>query len=574
MKTLLPYLKRYTKETILAPLFKLFEVALELLVPIIVASIVDTGIGEKNKGYIIGMCSLLALLGAMGLALALVAQFFAARAATGFAAGVRRALFEKILSLSPKDTDRLGASALITRLTGDVNQVQTGLNLTLRLLLRSPVVVFGAAIMAFIVDKRSSIPFFVAIPILFVAVFVIMLYGVPLFMKVQAKMENVVNLTRENLSGVRVIRACCREEREYADFEKVNRTHARAKTVSGTVSALLNPITFVIVNIAVIILLSNGSDRVYKGEITQGQVVALYNYMAIILTELIKFADLVINITKSVSSAKRIGLVLNTKSSMEYGNETVEEYDYAFELDGVSLRYSADSEYVLEDISLRAEKGQRLGVIGITGSGKTSLISLIARLYDCTSGSVRVFGKDVKSFKEGELSSHIGLAGQYAELFYGTVRENIALGRGQLTDEDINTALEISQSSEFVNKLSQGTEFLIEEKGRNLSGGQRQRLNIARALAGQPQILILDSSTSALDYLTAKKLEEALSQLPEETTVITVSQRVNAVYSCDRIAVLDGGRIAGVDTHSELYDKCPVYREICLSQGFGREGAL
>lgn len=574
VKTLLPYLKRFTKETIIAPLLKLFEVALELLVPIIVAGIIDVGIANGDKGYVFTMCGVLVLLGALGLAFALTAQYFAAKAAVGFSGAVRSALFDKILSLSAKDTEKLGASALITGMTGDVNQVQTGLNLTLRLLLRSPVVVFGAAAMAYAVDKDSSAPFLISIPILFLLVFVIMLYGIPLFMKVQKKLEKTVLLTRENLSGARVVRGFNISEKEKEGFGKANREHSRAKIVSGAVSSLLNPMTFVVVNIAIIALLSNSADFVNKGELKQGEVVALYNFMALILTELIKFADLVINITKSISSAKRIGTVLKITPSVSYGELEIDtDSDYAIEFNNVTLNYTEDAEPALKGIDLKITKGKKVGVIGVTGSGKSSLVSLISRLYDPTHGSVSLFGKDIKEYTQSSIFTSVGFARQTSDLYSGSIRDNLKMRKADLSEEEIAEVLEISQSAEFVKKLDEGADFVLEEKGKNLSGGQKQRLNIARALVGSPPIVILDNSTSALDYLTASRLNSALERLPEDTTVISVSQRVNAVSDCDIIAVLYEGELKGVGSHAELFESCAEYREICVSQGYGKGGA-
>lgn len=575
MKRLFTYMKKYSIESVLAPLFKMLEAMLELIVPIVVASIIDMGIGKGDTGYVVKMCLLLLLMGAVGLAFSITAQYFSAKAACGFAADVRSALFSKIQSFSFSQLDKEGSATLITRMTSDVNQVQTGVNLTLRLLLRSPFVVFGAMIMAFAVGAKASsatASFAVLIPTLFVVTFIVLLAGIPTYRKAQDKLDKVTLDLRSNLEGARVIRAFGLEDSEREKFGLSVRVFKRFQLAAGRVSGLLNPLTFVIVNIAVIALLKNGAKEVDGGAITQGELVALYNYMTQILVELIKMANLIITVTKSVACAGRISAIMEKTADM-----TVEKSDADEETDGapavafkgVSFGYSGASNEVLKDISLSVECGETLGIIGGTGSGKSTLVGLIARFYDVNDGSVEINGRDVRSFEPDELRKRIGYAAQKAVFFRGTVRDNVKWGKPTATDAEVMSALETAQIASIVNEKDGGLSSKIEQGGRNLSGGQRQRLNVARAIVGKPEILILDDSSSALDRATDAALRKALQTLDYSPTVFIVSQRVESIEACDRIAVLDGGRLVGVGTHNSLYKSCDIYREICDSQKGG-----
>ena len=568
MKKLLIYLKDNKKECVLGPLFKLLEASLELLVPLVVAALIDKGIGGAGKadvGFIVKMALLLVAFGAVGLAFSLTAQFFAAKAATGFTARVRNALFRHIGRLSYTQLDGVGTSTLITRMTSDMNQVQTGLNLTLRLLLRSPFVVFGAAVMAFTVDVRAALVFAVAIPLLSVVVFGIMLLCIPLYKSVQAKLDRVVSRTRENLIGVRVIRAFCKEKEETERFKEETGELALSQRVVGRISALLNPLTYVMINLAIIALIYTGALRVEAGLLTQGAVVALYNYMSQILVELIKLADLIINITKSIACAKRISAVFDIPAGQEQTDGTPDGGEAAVEFKNVSFKYGA-GENVLSDISFTAQQGQTVGIIGGTGSGKTSLINLIPRFYDASEGCVFVDSRDVRSYNPDALRAKIGIVPQKAVLFKGTVAENLRWGDSSAADDALKTALKAAQAYEIIESRPEGLDAPVEQGGKNFSGGQRQRLTIARALVRRPEILILDDSASALDFATDAALRKAISELDWHPCVFIVSQRTASIMHADIILVLDDGRLVGKGTHSQLLEGCETYREIYDSQ--------
>ncbi len=572
MKKLLKYLTgNYLKETILSPLFKMAEALLELFVPIVVAAVIDTGIANGDGGYVVKMCLLLAGLGLVGLGFSVTAQYFAAKAAAGFAKNVSHALFAHIQTLSYSDLDEAGTSTLITRMTSDLNQVQSGVNLTLRLLLRSPFVVFGAMIMAFTIDLPSALIFAAAIPILAAVVFGIMLASIPMYGKVRARLDKVLGKTRENLTGVRVIRAFCMEDEEIGAFREQNEALTREQKSVGRISALMNPLTFAIINIAVIVLIHTGAVRVDAGALTQGAVVALYNYMSQILVELIKLANLIINITKSAACARRISDALESGGNTEQGTEKdgVSGCGYAVEFRGAALKYRGAAERSLSGIDFAAERGSTIGIIGGTGSGKTSLVNMIPRFYDAEEGGVYVNGVNVKDYDTEALRGKIAVVPQKAMLFKGTVRENMRWGNENATDEEIFKALEIAQAKEIVEGKEGGLDYVIEQGGRNLSGGQRQRLTIARALVKKPEILILDDSASALDFATDAALRGALRRL-EGVTVFIVSQRTSSIQHADKIIVLDDGEAVGIGTHAELLESCEIYREIYESQ-FKRE---
>ena len=573
MKKLLVYLKEYRIASILGPMFKLTEALLELFVPLVIANIIDSGIANGDNAYIIKMCLLLILLGAVGLACSVTAQYFAAKASVGFTKKVRRALFVHIQSLSFSELDSLGNATLITRMTSDMNQIQTGVNLALRLLLRSPFVVFGAVIMAFTINSEISLIFVAAVILLSAVVFGIMLWCIPLYKKVQSRLDRVLSITRENLTGARVIRAFCREESETADFKDANGLLTDKQKYVGRISALMNPLTYVIINLAIIALIRRGAVEVNLGILTQGEVVALYNYMSQILVELIKLANLIINITKSVACANRVQAVLETGGKTEevsYGFCSSEaKTDCAVEFDNVTLRYHRDSDEALSDISFKVKKGETVGIIGGTGSGKTSLAGLIPRFYDATKGKVEVDGTDVKNYAQKELRAKIGIVPQKAVLFAESIRDNMLRGNSHATDSEIYEALEAAQARDIADSKG-GLDFKIEQGGKNLSGGQRQRLTIARALVRKPEILILDDSSSALDFATDKRLRAALKNLPYSPTVFIVSQRTSSIAHADKIVVLDDGKIAGIGTHGELLKSCAVYKEIHDSQ-FKRE---
>lgn len=568
MKKTLSYLKSYKKECILAPLFKLLEACFELFVPLVIADIIDIGISGGNKGYVWGRVGILALLAVCGLAFAITAQYFAAKAAVGFASKLRHALFTRIQSLSYADTDKLGTSTLITRMTADVEQVQQGVNMVLRLLLRSPFVVFGAAIMAFTVDAKSAVTFAVTIPVMSAAVMTIMLITIPLYKKVQAKLDSLLGITRENLSGVRVIRAFRKENAEYERFVSTNGDLTRSQKFVGRISALMNPLTYVLINCGVIALIWVGALRVNSGTISQGQVVALYNYMSQILVELVKLAMLIITLTRAVACAKRVDGVLTTENSMTENGDKEQKHTVIggdIEFDGVDLTYPEAGAPSLSGVNFYAPSGSTVGVIGGTGSGKTSLVNLIPRFYDVTKGSVKVGGTDVQKLDAETLRKNIGIVPQRAALFKGTIRSNLLWGKEDATDEELWEALKTAQA-ENVALDKGGLDAEVEQEGRNFSGGQRQRLTVARALVRKPKILILDDSASALDLKTDAALREAISKLDYKPTVFIVSQRAAAVMNAQLIVVLDEGAVVGMGTHDELMKTCPAYEEIYSSQ--------
>lgn len=572
MKKLLCYLKEYKKESVLGPLFKLLEATLELFVPLVVAAIIDTGIGNQDRGYVVKMCLVLVLLGLIGLAFSVTAQYFAAKAAVGFVTTIRHVLFGHIQKLSYAELDTQGTSTLITRMTSDMNQVQNGVNLTLRLLLRSPFVVIGAMVMAFTIDVKAALVFAVGIPALAVVVFGVMLACIPLYRKVQNRLDKVLGLTRENLTGVRVLRAFCKEEEQEAEFQKQNQTLTDTQKFVGRISALLNPLTYVIINVAIIALIWIGAIRVDMGIITQGAVVALYNYMSQILTELIKLANLIINITKSVACGNRIQSVLEVEPSVKDGAATVSgdgeagksAYSVVFEHAGI--RYPDAAQEAVSDITLNVRPGETIGIIGGTGSGKSSMVNLIPRFYDCSSGAVYVDGRNVCTYGLTELRDKIGVVPQKSVLFAGTIRSNMQWGKPDATDEEIFAALEIAQAKDVVSKKEKGLDTEVEQGGKNFSGGQRQRLTIARALVKQPEILILDDSSSALDFATDAALRMAIGSMKHKPTLFIVSQRTSAIQYADKIVVLDDGSVVGIGTHEELMNTCEVYREIYDSQ--------
>ena len=569
MKQLLVYLKDYKKESILGPLFKLLEASFELIVPLVVASMIDVGIAGSNKGYIVKMCLIMAILGLIGLICSVTAQFFAAKAAVGFATRLRHGLFAHIQSLSFSQMDQEGTSTLITRMTSDINQVQSGVNLVLRLFLRSPFIVFGAMIMAFTVDVKAALVFVVVIPVLSVIVFGIMLISIPLFKKVQARLDQVLGITRENLTGVRVIRAFGEEEHEIRKFDEGTDALKHMQMVAARFSALMNPLTYVVVNGGLIVLIYVGAIRVETGLLTSGQVVALVNYMSQILVELVKLANLIITVTKAVACGNRIQSILEIPAGMEQGTIKEKEENAisgTVEFDHVSLRYYEGGEEALTDIHFKANKGDVIGVIGGTGSGKSSLVNLIPRFYDVERGSVKVDGRDVREYSLEELRDKIGMVMQKAVLFHGTIRDNLKWGNEEASDDELWEALRIAQAEEFVLKKEKQLDEMIEQEGRNLSGGQKQRLSIARALVKKPEILILDDSASALDYATDASLRKALREMPGETTVFIVSQRASSLMHADTIIVLDDGDVAGMGTHEELLKNCQVYQEIYYSQ--------
>ncbi len=582
MKKLLIYLKAYRKEACLAPLFKMLEAVFELFVPLVIKGIIDYGIAAQDRMYCLRMGLLLLLLAVIGLAMATTAQWFSARAAAGFAAKIKQVLMEHIQKLSYTELDTIGTSTLITRMTSDVNQVQTGTNLVLRLFMRSPFIVFGSMIMAFTIDFQAALIFVITIPLLSIVVFGIMLSSIPLYKKVQAQLDKVLGITRENLTGVRVIRAFNKEEEEIGHFKAENEQFTKLQMFVGKISALMNPLTFVIVNSAILVLVWTGAWRVEGGILTQGAVVALVNYMSQILVELIKLADLIINITKAVACGNRIQKVLDVEPSMANGSEkcivdqpnavNAKSAAPAVDFDHVSLTYVGAGAPSLTDIDLHVTAGQTVGIIGGTGSGKTSVVNLIPRFYDATEGTVRVFGKPVQAQDIETLRSQIAVVPQKAVLFAGTIRENMRWGKEDATDEEIMEALAIAQATEVVQKKEGGLDAFIEQGGKNLSGGQRQRLTIARALVRKPRILILDDSASALDFATDAALRKAIREMKDAPTVFIVSQRTSSIRFADQILVLDDGHSVGVGTHDELLKSCSVYQEIYDSQYKKTEG--
>lgn len=622
MKSLLSFLKHYKKETILAPLFKLLEATFELLVPLVMTQIIDVGIANQDRSYVIKMCLLMVTLGIIGLVCSFTAQFFSAKAAVGVSTKLRHALFAHIQSLSFTELDTMGTSTLITRMTSDVNQVQNGVNMTLRLFLRSPCVVFGAMIMAFTIDVKSAVVFVVTIPLLSIVVFGIMAFTMPLYKKTQAGLDKILGITRENLTGVRVIRAFNKEEEELERFEESNHALTAMQKHVGKISGLMNPLTYVIVNGATVLLIWQGAFRVDTGAITQGELVALVNYMSQILVELVKLANLIVTITKALASANRVDAVMSQKSSMPdaalavttcsqntreaagavtaishntektldsvtagsqntakamensngckhdaYSQDSLAaNTDEAVRFEHVSLTYKNAGEESLTDIDFSVKKGETIGIIGGTGSGKTSLVNLIPRFYDATKGRVLINGIEVKDYPIHTLRDKIGVVLQKATLFKGTIRENLLWGNENATDELLDKALEVSQAKEFVEKKEDGLETKVAQGGKNLSGGQRQRLTIARALVKEPEILILDDSASALDFATDARLRKAIREMDGNMTVFIVSQRTSSIMHADKIIVMDDGEVAGIGTHEELLNNCAVYREIYQSQ--------
>ncbi len=569
MRKLLVYLKDYKKECILAPLFKMLEASFELIVPLVMASLIDKGIGYGDYQYVYKACFLLIILGMIGLACSVTAQYFSAKAAVNFATNLRHSLFEHLMGLSFTEIDTLGTSTMITRITSDVNQAQTGVNMFLRLFLRSPFVVFGAMIMAFTIDFKAALIFVCAIIGLSLVVFGIMAFNIPMLMEVQKKLDSVLMTTRENLTGVRVIRAFCKEENEISIFRGKNESLTKKQKTSGNLSALMNPITYILINLAIVVLIYSGAIEVSAGNITQGQVVALYNYMSQILVELIKLANLIVTINKAIACGNRISEVFEIQSSMEEYSGKKEKVnvnpDEIITFNHVSLQYQGTADESLSDISFSVKRGQTVGIIGGTGCGKSSLVHLIKRFYDATKGEVLINGINVKQYKGDELRKLIGIVMQKAVLFHGTIRDNLYWGKENATEEDCENAIELSQSLDVVNKKG-GLEAEVEQNGRNFSGGQKQRLSIARTLIGKPDILILDDSSSALDYATDAALRKAIRKLPNNPTVLIVSQRTSSIQFADFILVLDDGKLAGKGTHEELLENCEVYREIYESQ--------
>lgn len=565
MSPVIKMLGKYKKEAVLSPLFKLLEALFELFVPIVVASLIDIGIGNADKGYAVKMFFLLVLLAVIGLCFSITAQYFAAKAAVGVGTRLRSVLFKKIQSLSFSELDSIGTSTMITRMTSDVNQVQSGINMFLRLFMRSPFIVFGAMIMAFTIDFQAALVFVCAIPVLAVVVFAIMLISIPLYKKSQSRLDKVTGKTRENLTGARVIRAFCREEREIDEFKDLNSQLTAAQKYVGKISALMNPVTFVIINVAIVVLIWVGAIRVEQGVLTQGAVVALYNYMSQILVELIKLANLIITMTKSVACCNRVTAVLETSSTLQHTDNDTIETENCIDFVNVALTYQGAGGESLTDINFSIKLGETVGIIGGTGSGKSSLVNLIPHFYDCTRGGVYVDGKNVKSYSTAELREKIGIVLQKAVLFKGTIRDNLLWGNKNATEQQLVQALEIAQAADVVASKKNGLDEVIEQGGKNLSGGQKQRLTIARALVKQPEILILDDSASALDYATDARLRKAVKGL-KNTTVIIVSQRTSSIMSADKIIVMDDGKIVGIGTHSQLLDSCSIYQEIYSSQ--------
>lgn len=568
MKKLWKYMRDYRREGILAPLFKLLEASLELLVPLVMAQIIDTGIANGDRGFILSRCGILAALAAVGLVCSITAQYFAAKASVGFAAKLRSTLFKHIQSLSYSKLDTQGTGTLIARITGDINQVQSGMNLALRLLLRSPFVVFGAMIMAFTIDVKAALVFVVTIPLLSIVVFGIMLWSIPMYKKVQARLDKVLGITRENLSGVRVIRAFCKEDEERREFGERNAALTKLQLIVGRVSAAMNPATYIMINLGIAVLIYVGALRVDSGILTQGQVVALYNYMSQILVELVKLASLIITITKALACAGRVSAVLDVESDMHGADTMPKEIDTDEEVrfENVEFGYATGGEPALSGISFSVKKGETMGIIGGTGSGKSSLVSLIPRFYDATGGHVYIKGNDVKDYPLGALREMVGMVPQKAVLFKGTIRENLRWGNADATEEEMERALSDAQALEIVKAKPEGLDSPVAQNGKNLSGGQRQRLTIARALIKKPEILILDDSASALDYATDLALRRSLAALSYKPTVFIVSQRASSILHADKIAVLDEGKMVGLGTHDELMQTCPVYREIYYSQ--------
>ena len=576
MKTVLNYLKKYKLECVMAPLFKLLEACFDLFVPIVVKMIMDVGIKNHDTSYIINGCLVLVALGIIGLTCSVMAQYFAAKAAVGTSTGLRHILFSHLQRLSYKNADKLGSSSMITRMTSDINQVQSGVNMFLRLFLRSPIIVFGAMIMAFVVDKNNTVApiFAVVIPALTVVVFTVILVGAPLFRMVQSKLDKVTGKTRENLNGVRVIRAFNKEDSEIEDFNRANYDHTKSQRRVGIMTALMNPLTYVIVNLGIIAIVYVSSFEIDAGKMTQGDLFALYNYMSQILIELIKLANTIVLMTKSIACAKRIQSVLDTPVGMEKSEITtvsINDNAPAVEFKNVTLNYSDEGEPTLECVDFTVMCGETVGIIGGTGSGKTSLVNMIPRFYDATDGEVKVFGRNVREYELDDLREKISVVPQRAVLFKGTIRSNLLWGNENATEDELYRALEISQASDFVMEKDKGLDSPVEQLGKNLSGGQRQRLTIARALVKKAPILILDDSSSALDFATEARLRQGLKSLPEDTTLFIISQRTSSISHADKIVVLDDGAVVGIGKHNDLLENCHVYREIYESQFKGGE---
>ncbi len=573
MKKLLPFLREYRLESFLAPLFKMLEAVFELIVPLVVASIINDGIRQGNMNFVLSRCAILVILAVVGMTASITAQYFAAKAATGFATNVRHALFDKIQTFSFNEFDRLGTSTLITRMTNDVNQAQSTVNMVLRLFLRSPFIVVGALVMAMLINAKISLIFLLVIALLSVVVTVIMKVTVPMYRNVQNTLDDVTLMTRESLTGARVIRAFTEEEKTYERFSKKNSLLAHFQRVVGRISALMNPVTYVIINLGIVFLIYVGGLKVDDGTLNQGEVVALYNYMSQILVELVKFATLIVTITKGFASCTRISSVLDVDNTLEFIDDDTCYDNHTVAFDNVSLKYSQSEEESLSDISFYADRGEIVGIIGSTGSGKSSLVDLIPHYYDSTEGRVTVLGRDVKSYDKTELRNKIGFVMQKAVLFSGTVRDNIRWGKADATDEEIDEALKIAQIYDSIYEKD-GLDTLIEQNAANLSGGQKQRLSIARAIVSKPEIIVLDDSASALDFATEKALREAILSLDYKPTLFIVSQRASSIISADKIVVLDDGYAVGIGTSDELLKSCEVYREIYLSQFSDEEVAV
>ncbi len=565
MKKLLVFLKDYKKESAFAPLFKMLEACFELIVPLVVASIIDDGIRNNDMNLVLSRSALLVVLAVVGMIAAITAQWFAAKAATGFATGLRHALFEKIQSLSFNEIDGVGTSTLITRMTNDVNQAQNGVNMVLRLFLRSPFITVGAFVMALTIDVKASLIFLAVIALLSLVIVLIMKATVPMYRDVQNTLDGITLMTRENLTGARVIRAFTEEEQEYGKFTDKNNLLAHFQRAVGRISALMNPLTYIIVNLGIVLLIYYGALRVDSGSLSQGNVVALYNYMSQILVELIKFANLIVTISKAFASGSRISQILDMKNTLKFTDDNEKLNDCAVKFDNVSLKYNGAGDESLSNISFSASKGDVVGIIGSSGSGKSSLVSLIPHYYDATKGVVSVDGKNVNSYDVEELRSKIGFVMQKAVLFSGTVRDNIKWGKKNATDEEIDNALRIAQIYDSIYEKD-GLDTVIEQNGANLSGGQKQRLSIARAIVSRPEIIVLDDSASALDFATEKALREAVLSLDYKPTLFIVSQRCSSILTADKIIVLDDGECVGMGTNSELLNNCEVYKEIYASQ--------
>lgn len=574
MKKLLIYLKGYEKETVLAPLFKMLEALFELFVPLVMAAVIDVGIGGSNRGYIVRMCLILVALGVIGLTCSITAQYFAAKAATGFSTVLRKELFGHIQSLAYTEMDKIGTSTLMTRMTSDINQVQSGINLVLRLFLRSPFIVFGAMVMAFTVDVKAALVFVITIPLLSIVVFGIMLWTMPMYRRVQGALDQVLGLTRENLTGVRVIRAFRMEEQEQKHFRQENEHLTDLQKFVGRISGLMNPVTYIIVNGAVIVLLYTGAVRVDAGILTQGQVVALVNYMNQILVELVKLANLIITVTKAVACGNRIQSIFEIPCSMKNGTREIKNTITSLQFDHVGLTYAEAGTESLTDIDFTVHAGETIGVIGGTGSGKSSLVNLIPRFYDATAGAVRINGEDVKNYDKESLRHMVGVVPQKAVLFNGTIADNLRWGKEDATEEEMWQALSVAQAKDFVEERDGQLQARVDQGGKNLSGGQRQRLTIARALVRKPGILILDDSASALDFATDAALRKSIREMEGQPIVFTVSQRTSSIRHADKIIVLDDGKVAGIGTHQELLNNCEVYQEIYYSQFEKEEGKM